>query len=251
MQHAYCNQQPWKLIAPFFPFLMQFERLNRISWGAIASDEVMQEGGSVLPALQLCLVSVLLKVCYQRSLNNFLEDILALPDHTGQVTAVYFELCHSFFPSSPICLIDIDGVELSPVVPKRMLLPWFSVDFCANFPLKTDLGPWSSVNTCIFLFRPYWAVTGTCSQCCSSWFTAGVGRSLLVFASLDPVPASPRACGALHHHQASSCPFAAQPCLTTGGDAGNCFLPSEKHFMELEKVYFSEGGFASRVSLLF
>lgn len=64
--------------------------------GKVASDEAMQEGGSALPALQLCLVSVLLKGCYQRSLNNFLESILALPDHTGQATAVYFELCHSF-----------------------------------------------------------------------------------------------------------------------------------------------------------
>lgn len=64
--------------------------------GKVASDEVMQEGGRVLPALQLCLVSVLLKVCYQRSLNNFLESILALPDHTGQATALCFKLHHSF-----------------------------------------------------------------------------------------------------------------------------------------------------------
>lgn len=27
MQQALCNQQPWKLIAPFFPFSIQFERL--------------------------------------------------------------------------------------------------------------------------------------------------------------------------------------------------------------------------------
>lgn len=96
-------------------------------------------------------------------------------------------------------------MNLLPWVQKRMLLPWFSADFCAKFPPKTDLGPWPLANTCILLFRPYWAVAGTRYQCCSSWFTAGVGGSLLASASLEPVPTSPRACGALHHHQASSC----------------------------------------------
>lgn len=44
---------------------------------------------------------------------------------------------------------------------KRMLLPLFLVDFCAKFHLKTELGPWPLANTCIFLFRAYWAVWGT------------------------------------------------------------------------------------------
>lgn len=150
-----------------------------------------------------------------------------------------------FYPNSPTGLTDIDSVEPSPKGPKRMLLPWFSVDFCVKFPLKTDLEPWPLANTCIFLFRPHQAISGTGSQCRRSRFAAGAGGSLLVCASSEPVPASPRACGALHHHQASSCPSSAQPCLTTGREAG-------KPFMELEKVYhlFSEGGFGFQASFL-
>lgn len=55
----------------------------------------------MLPALQRCLVSALLKVSYQRSSINFLEGILAPPAHTGQATAMYFELYHSFIQSHP------------------------------------------------------------------------------------------------------------------------------------------------------
>lgn len=126
-----------------------------------------------------------------------------------------------------------------------MLLPWFLVDFCAKFHLKTELGPWPLANACVFLLRAYWAVWDTFPTL--QFLIHCRCRRDLAFPSLEPVPASPRAHRALHPHQASSCPSTAQPCLTTAGKAGGCFLPSEKYFMELEKVYysFSEGGFGS------
>lgn len=79
--------------------------------GKVASDEVMPGERSKLSALQLCLVSMLLKVSCQKSWNNFLEGILALPDHTGQATAMYFELHHSFIQ------IHLNDIVLN-------LLPW-------------------------------------------------------------------------------------------------------------------------------
>lgn len=188
-----------------------------------------------------CALCQCLKVCYQRSFRCFLESILALPGHTGQTTALYFELHHSFIqikPPAQLTQMDASSLILSGCLCKvppedRFRTPAFSKYL---YLVQTLLScHWDTFPTLQFLVhcRHRWELAGFCQLRACACKPQGMWGPSPPSSFILPI-------------------HTAQPCLTTRREAGNCFPPSEKRFIELENVYqyFSEGGFGSQVSFL-